>query len=263
MFTSPAEIAFSVGNIDIRWYGIVMSVSIIFGISVISSVAKKFFKDITFENICDISFVLIICGIIGARLYYVLLDYRFFLKYPYEIFAIQHGGLSVQGAILGGIIAGLFYAGKHKINFLRYADLFSFGLTAGQITGRWGNFFNSEAFGLPTNLPWKLYIPYANRPFEYVNFDYFHPTFLYESILNIFILGILYFLLKKVSNRKDGFIFFSYLILYSAVRIIVETVRIDSVLNIGIFHVAHLMSALFIIVAVAFMFALKLFPSKD
>ena len=134
--------------------------------------------------------------------------------------------------------------------FLRYADLFSFGLVTGQIIGRWGNFFNSEAFGLPTNLPWKLYIPIFSRPIEYKMKEFFHPTFLYESLLNIIVFIILFILLTKLKNRKNGIIFFSYLILYSIVRLIVETIRIDSVLNFGILHIAHITSIVFIIISI-------------
>ena len=150
---------------------------------------------------------------------------------------------------MGGIIAGIFYVKKHKINFFKYADLFVFGLVTGQIIGRWGNFFNSEAFGLPCDLPWKLYIPYNSRPIEYRNYEFFHPAFLYESLLNIGIFIILYFILTKCKTKKDGVIFFIYIILYSIARILVETIRTDSVLNIYGIHAAHIACVIYIIVA--------------
>ncbi len=249
MFKSPGEIAFSIGFIDVYYYGIIMALAILSGIFVILVLRKKFFPEISSDRIFDISFLLIISGIIGARFYYVLLDYRYFLKFPYEIPALWHGGISIQGAILFGILAGIFYVKKHNINFFRYADLFVFGLVAGQILGRWGNFFNSEAFGIPTNLPWKLFIPYANRPVQFKNYEFFHPAFLYESILSIFIFLILYLILTKYSNRKNGFIFYIYIILYSIARILVETIRTDSVLNIYGIHIAHIASVIFIVIA--------------
>ncbi len=249
MFKSPGHIAFSIFSLDVHWYGIIMSLSILLGLFVIFKISKKFFKEITTDTICDLSFYLIIFGLVSARLYYVLLDLPYFLRHPYEILAIWNGGISIQGAIIGGILAGYVYIKDHNLNFLRTADLFSFGLITGQILGRWGNFFNSEAFGLPTMLPWKLYIPYTLRPLEYKMYEYFHPTFLYESILNIFVLLTMFLILKKQGEeRKNGIIFFSYLILYSIVRMIVETIRTDSVLNIGIFHVAHIASILLFIV---------------
>ena len=255
MFKSPGHIAFSFSSIDIYWYGIIMSLSILAGLFVILYYRKKYFKDISADTICDITFLLIIFGIIFARLYYVILDYKYFLKNIWEIFAVWNGGISIHGAIFGGVLIGYLYAKDNKLNFLRYADLFSIGLTAGQVIGRWGNFFNSEAFGLPCNLPWKLYIPYSLRPLEYKNIEFFHPAFLYESILNFIVLIILIYILKKGGeNRKNGVIFFSYIILYSIVRIAIESIRVDSVLNIYGFHIAHIVSIILIIIGVCGLF---------
>lgn len=218
-----------------------MSLAILVGLFVIFWIRNKYFKEITTDTICDLSFYLIIFGLFCARFYYVILDYGYFSRHPYEIFAIWNGGIAIQGAIIGGIFVGYLYANEFKLNFLRLADLFSFGLVTGQIIGRWGNFFNSEAFGLPTQLPWKLYIPYGLRPIEYREYEFFHPTFLYESILNIFVFITLLLILKKTKNeRKNGVIFFSYIILYSIVRLLVETIRLDSVLNINNIHIAHI-----------------------
>ena len=250
MFQSPGDIALTIGLIDIHWYGVVMSISILLGLFVIILIKKHYFKEILTDTICDLSFVLIISGILSARLYYVLLDYKYFVKHPAEILAIWNGGISIQGAVIGGILIGLIYAKQNNINFLRYADLFSFGIVTGQIFGRWGNFFNSEAFGLPTDLPWKLYIPYSARPIEYKSYEYFHPAFLYESLLSILIFIVLYLILSKVKNRKDGLIFFVYIILYSLARILVESVRVDSVLSFNNIHIAQIVALLFVFVSV-------------
>ena len=241
MFKSPGHIAFSIISVDVHYYGIIMALSILIGILTVIFLKKKYYTDIKTDTILDISFVLIIFGIIFARIYYVIMDYSYFAKNPLEIFAIWNGGISIHGAIIGGILGGFWYTKENKLNFLRYADLFTMGLIIGQAIGRWGNFFNSEAFGLPTNLPWKLYIPYALRPAEYINYDYFHPAFLYESLLNLIIFFILLNILKRNYNKgKDGTVFFSYLILYSIVRINIETIRVDSVLNISNLHIAHI-----------------------
>ena len=256
MFQSPGSLAFTIGSVDIYWYGIIMSLSILLGIFVIFFVSKKYFNDISSDSIFDLSFELIISGIIFARLYYVIMDYKYFLKYPMEIPAVWNGGISIQGAIIGGIIAGFIYVKRNNFSFLRYADLFSFGLVSGQIIGRWGNFFNSEAFGLPTSLPWKLFIPYSNRPIQFKNEEFFHPAFLYESLLSIFIFCILYFILRKFKNRKDGLIFYIYIILYSIARIAVESIRTDSVLNIYGLHAAHIASVIFILAAITGLYIL-------
>ena len=256
MFQSPGDIAFTIGAVDVYYYGIIMACAIFAGIFIILGIKKRFFPEITSESIYDIAFMLIITGIIGARLYYVILDYRYFIENPSEICALRHGGISIHGAVLAGIAAGYLYVKKHKTSFLRYADLFVFGLTGGQILGRWGNFFNSEAFGLPCSLPWKLYIPYNSRPLEYRDYDFFHPAFLYESILNACIFFILYRILSGCKNRKDGVIFFSYLILYSLARILVESIRLDSVLNAGGIHIAHIASFVFLLAGVSGLYSL-------
>lgn len=230
------------------------------GLYTVLKIGKHFFKDIPQDNILDISFIMIIIGILSARIYYVLVDWQYFCRHPLEIPAIWNGGISIQGAILGCIIAFIYYAKKKNLEFFKYADLFVFGLVTGQILGRWGNFFNSEAFGTPTDIFCKLYIPYSSRPIEYKSFEYFHPTFLYESICSILIFIILYLLLTKLKNRRSGLIFYSYIILYSFVRILIESIRIDSVLNIFGIPIAQIMSALFILAA---MIGIYFLYSKD
>ena len=237
-----------------------MSLSILFGLFTVLFIKNKFFKEISTDSILDITFILIISGILSARLYYVLVDYQYFLKHPYEIIAIWNGGISIQGAIIGCTIAFYEYAKEKNLNFLRYADLFCFGLISGQILGRWGNFFNSEAFGLPTNLPWKLYIPYNTRPIEYKMEEYFHPTFLYESLCNIIIFIILLSMLNKTNKFKNGTIFCAYIILYSLVRILIESIRVDSVLNIGTRPIAQVTSAILILIS---LFGIHKIYSKD
>ena len=250
MFKSPGDIAFSIFSIDIHFYGIIMALSILAGLIAVLFIGKKYFKDISQDSIIDSSLVIIISGIFFARLYYVLLDFNYFIKHPSEIICIWNGGISIQGAIIGAIIGFWFYAEKNHLDYLKYADLFSFGGIIGQVIGRWGNFFNSEAFGLPTDLPWKLYIPYSMRPFGYKTCEYFHPAFLYESILNFIIFCILFYILVTIKPKKSGIIFLSYFILYSIARLIVETIRLDSVLNVSNFHAAHIASFVFILFAV-------------
>ncbi len=247
MFTSPGEIAFRIFNFPVHWYGIVMAIAILTGLFVIFSIQKKYYSHIPKDFTLDLSFYLIISGIIGARLYYVLLDYGYYVNHPKEILALWHGGLSIHGCIIAAIAVCWIYIKKHNYNFLEIADLYVFGLIIGQAIGRWGNFFNSEAFGGPTNLPWKLYIPISNRPVELSSYEYFHPTFLYESLINLFIFFILFFIFRKVAKGKNGLVFFSYLILYSIGRLFVEGIRIDSILDIGVFPVAQVVSIIFIV----------------
>ena len=228
MFKSPGEIAFSIGNISVHYYGLCISFGIVLGLLVSYFICKKYYKDINPDIIFDIAIPVIIGGIVGARLYYCLLSFDYYSKHILEIIQIYKGGLSIHGAIIGGLISGVIYAKKKNLPILKLCDIFTFALVTGQIIGRWGNFFNSEAFGLPAQNFLKLYIPAEKRPLLFMGNEYFHPAFLYESLLNIVVLILLYLLLQK--KQKDGKIFLYYLIMYSIVRIIIESVRIDSVL---------------------------------
>lgn len=250
MFTSPGEIFFSLGPLQIHYYGIIMALALILGVYTASYITKKFYPSLNVDVIYDISPHLIIGAILGARLYYCLLNFGYYSKNPLEIIQVWQGGISIHGAILGGLLGGIIYAKRHKLPILKLCDIFSYGLILGQALGRWGNFFNSEAFGYPTENFLKLYIPIYKRPLEYLQCDYFHPTFLYESILDVCVFLIMYFLIRKISKNLDGIVFFSYLILYSIVRIIVEQFRVDSVLDIHGIPIAQIVSAVLIFIGV-------------
>ena len=257
MFTSPGEIIVKIGNVSIYYYGLIIAIALLSGILISGRIAKKFYPDLNYEIIYDITPSIIIGAILGARLYYCLLSYDYYITNPIEILELRHGGLSIHGAIIGGLIGGIIYAKKHKLPILKLCDIFSFGLVMGQAIGRWGNFFNSEAFGTPTANFLKLYIPVYKRPLEYLQFEYFHPAFLYESILDILIFLVLLFLIRKIAKGKDGIIFFSYLILYSIARLIVEQIRIDSVLYIMEIPIAQIISVIIILISAIFIFKLK------
>ncbi len=227
-----------------------MAFAIAVGVLVSDWAGTKFFA-LKKETIIDLAPYLIIFGIIGARLYYCILSYDFYLRFPTEIIAIRHGGISIHGAILGGLIGLWIFAKRHKINPVKLCDVSAIGLSLAQAIGRWGNFFNSEAFGAPTNLPWKLYIAPQYRPIPYQEYQYFHPAFLYESILDVVIFVILLALVKTGKLKKDGNPALIYLILYSIVRIIVEMFRLDSVKYIFGMPVAIFVSIGIIIISVA------------
>ena len=227
-----------------------MALAIAIGVLVSDWAGAKFFA-LKKETIIDLAPYLIIFGIIGARLYYCILSYDFYLRFPTEIIAIRHGGISIHGAILGGFAGLLIFAKRHKINPFKLCDVSAIGLSLAQAIGRWGNFFNSEAFGAPTNLPWKLYIAPQYRPIPYQEYQYFHPAFLYESILDVVIFIILLALVKTGKLKKDGNLALIYLILYSIVRIIVEMFRLDSVKYIFGMPVAIFVSIGIIIISVA------------
>lgn len=248
MFASHSQIICTIFGVNIYFYGVILALAIVAGTFVSDYLGQKFF-DLKKETIIDLAPYLVIFGIIGARLYYCILNYGFYLRFPTEILAIRHGGISIHGAILGGLVGLIIFAKRRKLSVAKLCDVSAIGLALAQSIGRWGNFFNSEAFGTPTNLPWKLYIAPQYRPIPYQDVNYFHPTFLYESVLDLAIFGILIFILKKNWNRKEGNLAFIYLILYSFARIFVETLRIDSVRDIFGIPVAIFVSICIIVLS--------------
>jgi len=171
-------------------------------------------------------------GVVGARLYYVALCWSYFSRHPAEIMATWGGGMAIHGAIIGGPLAGAIFCRISKIPFLVACDIGGSVFALGQAIGRWGNFFNSEAFGQPVPLyfPLKLFIPVECRPAAYHNVSFFHPTFLYESLWDLGLFLILYFLLVERLKRWPGVCFLTYLAGYSLGRLLIEPLRLDSVL---------------------------------
>jgi len=266
MLKAPAINAFYLGHIEIKFYGIAIFLALLVGLWTTYYIAKKHYPKISGDFLLDLFPPIVVGGILGARLYYVLLNCRFYFYYPLEIFAIWHGGLAIHGAILGGLIAGIIYCKRLKQPVLPYADVISYGLVLGQAVGRWGNFFNQEAFGLPVSqemvqwLPFKLFIDKFNRPVQFKDSEFFHPAFLYESVANVIIFLLLFFVVRRFAGKKNGVIFFSYLVLYSITRIATETIRIDSVLDIYSVPIALIIS---IITLVAGVLGLSLIYYKE
>ena len=248
MFQSPGDIAFRIFNFPVYYYGIILAFAILTGVYTAYLLYKNFYDEVNAKKIIDFSPFIIIIGIIGARLYYCCVNFSYYINHPFEMFNIRQGGLSIHGMIIVGILSLFVFSKIYKMSFMKLMDVFLCGTALGQCIGRWGNFFNSEAFGTPTNLPWKLYIPVSDRPIQYIGYEYFHPAFLYESILDLVIFVILLLLFKKISKRP-GVLACIYLILYSMARILVEHLRIDSVLNISGIPVAQIMSFALILFA--------------
>ncbi|ACK65233.1 prolipoprotein diacylglyceryl transferase [Rippkaea orientalis PCC 8801] len=246
-FQSPGPIFFEIGPLVIRWYGLLISAAVLIGVTLSQWLAKK--RNVNPDLIADLTIWLVIAAIPSARLYYVLFEWQQYSQNPGDIIAIWKGGIAIHGAILGGTLAAIIFARLNQVSVWQLTDLIVPSLALGQGIGRWGNFFNSEAFGAPTNLPWKLYIPVSRRPLEYVNQEYFHPTFLYESIWNIlvFIILISLFLwgLKQSNRLRVGSLSLIYLIAYSSGRFWIEGLRTDS-LMLGPLRIAQVISLVMI-----------------
>ncbi|GAB4205444.1 MAG: prolipoprotein diacylglyceryl transferase [Coleofasciculaceae cyanobacterium] len=242
-FASPGPTLIELGPLTIRWYGLLIASAVLIGVTLSQYLAKR--RNVDPNLIGDLAIWLVIAAIPCARLYYVLFEWEQYAQRPQDIIAIWKGGIAIHGAILGGLIAALIFARLQKISFWLLADLVIPSLILGQAIGRWGNFFNSEAFGRPTDLPWKLYIPPQQRPPEFINYDYFHPTFLYESLWNLMVFAILMTLffrdLKRKPHLKVGTLVLVYMVAYSLGRFWIEGLRTDS-LMIGPLRVAQVIS---------------------
>ena len=258
---SPSDVAFSIWGFPVYWYGIILAFACFVAVFIAQRVYSKIYKPDTKEAILELAPFVVILGILGARLYYCFLNFSYYFVNPIEIFYIRGGGLSIHGALIAGILGLWIASKKYKINFASLLDVFAVGTVFAQSVGRWGNFFNNEAFGLPYDGFLKLYIPLKNRPLGFENVEFYHPTFLYESLLDLLIFGVLLFVINKFGTKFKGLTLALYLILYSLARFLVEGLRMDSALNIAGVHVAQIISVL--IFVFAFVLALFVFFKKS
>jgi phosphatidylglycerol:prolipoprotein diacylglycerol transferase len=214
----------NIGPYGLRLYGMTMALAVLIGYLVARKHSWRF--GVSKEGVDEISFWLIIVAFFGARIYYVAFNWQFFENNLSEVYKIWHGGLSIYGAVITGIIFILIYARSKAYSTFQLLDLTALSMPLAQAIGRFGNFFNQEAYGLPTNLPWKMYIDAMNRPLQYRQDSFFHPTFLYESIASV----IIYFVLSKfvLGKWRPGMLAFVYIGLYSVARFFIESIRLDS-----------------------------------
>ncbi|RKY39412.1 MAG: prolipoprotein diacylglyceryl transferase [Candidatus Omnitrophota bacterium] len=217
MFISHLNpVFFRWGKIEIRYYGLIWAFSFLLALKIISSLVKRKKIEIKKDELFNLCFYVLLGGIIGARLFYILIyNLRFYLIHPYEMLALWHGGLSIHGGLVGGTLAGLLYCLRHKINFFLFADLFVIPLSLCLCLGRIGNFINGELYGRLTSVPWAVKFPGVE--------GFRHPAQLYASLKNLIIFLFLLRLEKK--GQKEGFLFFSFLFLYSLFRFLVEFFR--------------------------------------
>ena len=235
-------IAFTIFGLNVAWYGIIITIGLLIGILLATnrSKAEGLYKDV----IIDMSLVVVPSAVIGARLYYVLFNLDKYLDNPSHILHVHHGGLAIHGALIVGGVAAYLFCRHKKISFWKLADICAPSIILGQAIGRWGNFINQEAYGVPTTLPWAIE----------VNGSMVHPTFLYESLWNIVVFAILIYFSKK--KQYPGQVFLMYLTLYSVGRFFVEGLRIDS-LMIGSLRMAQVISILIVIISMLLMKMLR------
>ena len=232
-------IAFEIGPIAVHWYGILIACAFLIGVW--GSLREVRLEGVNEDHFLNLAIGTIICAVIGARAYYVIFDWDYYSQHPAEIIATWHGGLAIHGGVIGGILAVAFFSWKYRMRIWQLLDIIAPYLILGQAIGRWGNFFNQEAYGYPVDpnvVPWAMYIDGAWR----------HPTFLYESIWDL--IGFFLLILAARSPKlKEGDVALLYFVYYSVGRFIIESFRTDS-LMLGPLRVAQVMSIVLIVAAV-------------
>jgi len=252
-----SRVIFQIFGYDVYWYGVIIGSGVLIALALAVQEAKRTQQNP--ENYVDIALFGVIFSVIGARLYYVIFSWKFYVNEPLKIFALREGGLAIYGGIIAGIITVIVYTKIKNLNFCLVADTAAPSLLLGQIIGRWGNFFNREAFGGYTdNIFAMRYLkeqvhniaPSVLEKVVIVNgveYIQVHPTFLYESMWNMGVFVLLFILKKK--KKFDGEIFGLYLLGYACGRVWIEGLRTDQ-LKIANIAVSQLLSALLIVGAV-------------
>ena len=249
-------VAFQIGSFAVRWYGILLMVGAYAGARLGEWEAQRRGFDV--EHAWNILLWGLISAVIVSRLWYVVATWHEFSGDPLRIIGFEGGqfvglqGLTIHGALFGAVLAVALYGWRKRLPFLTWLDIGAPAFVLGQAVGRWGNFYNMEAFGWPTTLPWGLMVPTAYRSSP--NFDVamwlkslpadvrFHPTFLYESLFNLAVCVFLLFLARRLGDKLvPGEVFWAYGILYAVGRFFIEYIRVDSIM-LGAFPAAQVVS---------------------
>lgn len=241
-------IAFNFGFLEIRWYSLLILIAFFIGFLLVKKEVKRVDENKVF--IMDLCFYLVIISIIGARLYYVIFEFDQYKDNLIDIFKVWNGGLAIHGGILAGIMFAFFYCKKHKKDLLKITDIIAPALILGQAIGRWGNFFNSEAFGPKTtiNVLQNLHIPNFIIDGMYIRingvYNYYHPTFFYESLWCL--VGFMaLMIIRKCKKIKIGQLTGIYFIFYGIGRFFIESLRQDSLMFLNL-KVAQIISLIMV-----------------
>ena len=239
------RVALDLGIIKIYWYSILVFLGITAACFIIFKESKK--QKANIDDVIDLLFYGLLIGILGARVYYVIFNFSYYLANPLEIFAVWNGGLAIHGGIIAGLVFAIIYCKKKKINLTKMLDIVVVGLIIAQAIGRWGNFFNGEAYGPVTTLSHlkSLGIPKFIINGMLIEGKYHIPTFLFESLW-CFLGFIILLFIRKIKNLPLGTLTSFYLIWYGIERFFVESLRTDS-LMLGSLKVAQIVSIIFII----------------
>lgn len=248
VFNYIDPVAFNLGPLSVRWYGIIIAVGILLGYFVAQRALVK--AGLHKDTLVDIIFYSALFGFIVARIYFVIFQWPYYAENPGEIIKIWHGGIAIHGGLIGGFIAGVIVCKVKNLNPFQIGDIVAPSIILAQGIGRWGNFMNHEAHGGPVSRAFleQLHLPNFIIENMYINGQYYHPTFLYESIWDVAGFIILVNIRKYL---KLGETFFLYLTWYSIGRFFIEGLRTDSLMLTSNIRVAQLVSILLILISIS------------
>ena len=255
------RVAIDLGFMQIYWYSIIILVAIFTGVTIVYLEAKK--QKMNLDDFTDLFFCTVIYGLIGARIYYVLFNLSYYLSNKLEIFEVWNGGLAIHGGIIGGLLYVIYFSKKRKYNFLKLLDMMVVGLIIAQSIGRWGNFFNQEAYGPVVSLEQLQKDMIPNFIIERMKIlgQYHEPTFYYESLWNLNGFIIL-MTLRRFKKLEIGTLTGVYCIYYSIGRLYIESLRMDS-LMLGNFKVAQIISIILILLGTFLIIRPKIFKKSE
>lgn len=243
-------VAFAIGPIEVRWYGILIALGIVLAYFLAQREAVRL--GIHQDFIADMLIWAVPIAIISARIYYVAMEWDRYKEAPLRAIEIWNGGIAIHGALIGAFITGYIFTKRRNVQFLKIADIAAPSILVGQIIGRWGNFMNQEAHGGEVSRSFLegLHLPdwIINQMYIEELGSYVHPTFLYESLWNV--VGLIILLIARKINWRRGEMFFFYLIWYSIGRFYIESLRTDSLYLIGELRSAQLVSIIGIVVGI-------------
>jgi phosphatidylglycerol---prolipoprotein diacylglyceryl transferase len=242
-------IAFSLGPIQVHWYGVIIGLGIALALWLAMREGEK--RGLEKDLFADLMLWAIPISILSARIYYVIFQWEYYAQHPSEILAIWNGGIAIHGALIGAVATAYIFTKKRNVSFWKVADIAAPSIILGQAIGRWGNFINQEAHGGEVTRAFleNLMLPEFIVNQMYINGTYYHPTFLYESVWNF--LGFALLIGLRRVNLGRGELFLSYVIWYSIGRFFVEGMRTDSLMLTDFLRMAQVISIGLILLAVA------------
>lgn len=261
MPTVHDPVAFQLLGLPIRWYGLFVLAAMLVSVALMGQLARR--RGLDPEFVFDAAPIVIVAGVIGARIYYLLLRNDYYRDNPDDLLTLQLQGLTIHGALIAGTLAFIYLCRRRGQPVRRWIDVVIAVVPIGQAIGRWGNWANQEAFGTPSTLPWAVHIDPDRRPVQYAAQETFHPAFLYEGIMNLFAAAVLVWILLRIprsSRLRDGDVLGAYCVLYGVIRLIVERVRTDS-LYIGAWPAAYWLSGVLIVAGLLVIASGRLWPA--